>query len=458
MQAVFFDLETSDQEPIGQILNFAFVFVGRDLRERRRLTGRIRISRLQLPVPAAILTNKIDVLQHQSQAEFDEPDAMLEIIKFLNKAIQESKGQVALVGFNSNRFDLRFLRTSLIRNGINPYLGGVPRYKDLLHAARKLYISNPDFAAKLRSYRLKEGKLSLSLQSLGQAFSLITGEQSHESLADVRLSLELAELFRKDFALDVLTYDSYEVGRLEVAPRSGMIVYQDTVRYELEGPPAEALPMTVLDADHKYALWINLKRFQEGAGRGAIDFFNPQQSAFFLGAAASSPDDWSAVAEKALIEFKEITLKNFFTTSKCDIEQDIYRLDMRLIGALEQALAGDKRAMQKIKSEDLRTAFLRARLARYEWGGEYDAMVESELKEYALYRYGGSLNLDKFESPDAAEKPPRMHPTYMELSEALEASLQKASPNDAKLLESLKQFYDSSEILRVAGGDLKTQS
>lgn len=49
VKAIFYDLETTDREFVGQILNYSFILVDEQLNVVRELNGDIRISRLQLP-------------------------------------------------------------------------------------------------------------------------------------------------------------------------------------------------------------------------------------------------------------------------------------------------------------------------------------------------------------------------------------------------------------------------
>src|SRR5262245_53890936 len=138
MPAIFFDLETSDREFIGQILNFSFIVVDDDWNVIGDLSSTVKISRLELPSPGAILANRTDVLRHQAEAEFTEKEAAGEITAFINSIIEGANGPVPFIGFNSFKFDIPYLRTTLVRNGINPYFNGKVVYRDLLVAARKL--------------------------------------------------------------------------------------------------------------------------------------------------------------------------------------------------------------------------------------------------------------------------------------------------------------------------------
>jgi exonuclease I len=137
MFAVYYDLETSDKHAVGQILNYCFILVDDQLSLLDELSGLVRISRLQLPDPGAILANRTDVLAHQKRAHECEAEALGRIRCFIERCAQRASGNVALVGYNSSRFDLGYLRTSFIRNGQDPFFGGKTLARDLLHGVHK---------------------------------------------------------------------------------------------------------------------------------------------------------------------------------------------------------------------------------------------------------------------------------------------------------------------------------
>jgi exonuclease I len=145
MHAVFYDLETTTKNTVGQILNYSFILVDDEMKPIGELSGLVKINRLQLPEPGAILANRTDVLEHQQISTDTEPQAMRKIEQFLSSCIQSAQGALAFVGYNSSRFDLNYLRTSFIRNGINPYFKGLLSSRDLLHAVHKAYLTNSEF-------------------------------------------------------------------------------------------------------------------------------------------------------------------------------------------------------------------------------------------------------------------------------------------------------------------------
>ncbi len=458
MPALFYDLETSDKNLIGQILNYCFVLVGDDFSIQDELCGDIHISRLQLPHPDAIRANRIDVLNHQQATtapEFHECHVMRKIAEFISSCTEQTQDKVVLIGFNSSRFDLPYLRTSFIRNGINPYFGGKLSYRDVLTTARKICVSHPNFphAHLFRASTDEETRLSLRLETLAQHFGLLSGVQSHHSRDDVYLTIQLTALLRDRFGLNAILHDCYEPpARL---PR-GALRTQVLPSYDdaLSGPSV-SVPMALLDDDYRYSLWIDLRRYGEGEGRESIQWFNKAVSAFFVG-----PDpepEYQDLASRACEEFKDIRLSNYFQESSCDIEQDIYRLDMRQIDALGEAIwKGNTTGLGDAKNSEPWRLYIRHLLREYQWESylgsagkdisDKDRRMRDLLGKYALHRYGGKLRLDK-----GGKDPGAFHATYGDLMARIDVLMQDSSADHA-LMKSLRKFYQESEIACLLEG------
>ena len=459
MPAIFYDLETTDRDPIGQILNFSFIATDDALEVTDEYSGEIRISRLQLPSAGAILTNRVDVIKHQKSVDLTEPQAMRQIGEFIYRQIQASKTPVVLIGFNSSRFDLPFLRTSFIRNGFNPYFGSKLTYRDLLLCARKLAASHADFPRlpSIRAEADEKEKLSLSLENLATHLGLLSSAQTHHSRDDTLLSIRLAKKMRDDFGLNPLTYDPYEVRDTHSTARTGKVVTGAYPNYELNGAnsPVINVPMTLLDADHRSAIWVDLTRFAEGKSRGSISWYTLATSGFIRGKADLNTETNRELAAKALKEFSKITLKNFFGKSTCDIEQDIYRMDFDSLDALHRAIwDGDATALKASPSREGKILLMRFQLANYQWGQGDDQRMEKMLSDYAVYRYGGQAVLSKFAEGDEV----RRHATWKDLLADVDRRLARATGNDKLLLQSLRDFYLASDIFRLAGDTLTREA
>jgi hypothetical protein len=454
--SIFYDLETSDRLFAGQILNYAFIAVGESYELLSQHCGKVKLSRLQLPSPEAILANRTDLLEHQASVRMSEREAMQGIWDYIADIARESEEPIKLVGYNSNKFDLPFLRTSLIRNGLSPYFEGRVLPADLLLASRKLAAYEPRFP-RSKAVDKESGRLSLSLESLGHVFGLLEGRQSHESRDDVLLTIELAKLFASEYGLDIRNYASYEV---PPAVKRGEIVYALNLKYEIsESECFTLLPRVLLDSDHRSALWIDLERYKESQGRECVYWYSKATSSFFVPKDRPASDaEMTKVAQDAVQKLAGINLKNYFSKSVCDIEQDIYRLDFNAIEALRQAIwERDSSKLRAIKNPDADTIFDRHRVAHYQWGSGKDDKVSAMLREYALYRYGGRMHICKSHSEDSFEEgvySENYHDTFNELLDRTEALLKDSPPEDRTLLESLKTYYLNSDIYRIAGQEL----
>lgn len=286
MRFIFFDLETSDRNTIGQILNYAFIATDQYLEPRAELRGLIHLSRLQLPSPEAILVNRVNLLDHQRDAKLNEAQAMREVQRFIQTQIEEAErdneqGGVALTGYNTARFDVPYLRTSLIRNGINPYFSGKLRYKDLLHLVRNVYLTNPAFPAP-RS-KQDASQLSLSLESVTRELGLLQAQQSHDSYQDVMLTIALARQLEISFKSKLHEFEAYQARTCEQASLREQVWQQRVPNYQLgEGARALDLPVALHATNHKEALWIDLTRYERGEKSKSLFWINKNSGAMFL--------------------------------------------------------------------------------------------------------------------------------------------------------------------------------
>jgi len=457
MRAIFYDLETTDTHPIGQILNYCFITVDTKWNIVSELSGDVRISRLQLPTAGAILANKTDVLSHQKTSTLSEKEAMREIHDYIEGVIGSSRAKIPLIGYNSSKFDLLHLRTGFIRNGIGPYFKGRLSYKDLLFASWKLACNDPAFPRLPAEGRpdADENRLSLSLENVAKRLGLLVGRQIHSSREDVILTIDLAKVYNDRFGLDVRTYDSYEARNID---QKGALIAAEFPNYDLtETAPSVSYPMVILDNDHRYVLWLNLDKYREGLGKRSIRWINKGAGSLIVKDKSYRDAECKKISKKALKEFERVTLNNFFTKSSCDIEQDIYRLDFDAIDALEKALwQGDRSAVEGLKNRDAKVTFLRNELANYTWGDGQDSRMEKMLREYSLHRYGGRLKMNKWEpDPDNSDDTgDRYHATFLELLGEIDEKMKEISSDGRKLLTSLRKFYLESDIYRVAGSPL----
>lgn len=182
---ILYDFETSSRALIGQIISYAFWVMDERWEPVRTLTGKIRLKPTEFPELDAILITRtrIDLLQQDGKSEID---GAFEIHDFLSECIREY-GHCILAGYNSSQFDLKFLRTTLIRNGINPYFMGRLSSIDILHYIQHIAMTHPnDFPW------VSQGEYwTFSLESVSRSLGVLDTEQAHDAEADVEIMRNL---------------------------------------------------------------------------------------------------------------------------------------------------------------------------------------------------------------------------------------------------------------------------
>ncbi|RAP32462.1 hypothetical protein DID76_00010 [Candidatus Marinamargulisbacteria bacterium SCGC AG-414-C22] len=202
---IFYDFETSSRHLIGQIISYAFVVTDKQLNVVQNLQGKIKLNRTQCPEVDALLVNKIyvDDLQKNGQTEYA---AAKDIFNFLTKMITDY-GDCHLVGFNSNQFDIGFLRTLLLRYGINPYFEGKLKNCDILHFSQYLAFYYPDKFPWVQTQSDNSSYYSFRLEELTSACGLLTEAQSHDALEDVLLTIKLVTYFEETFGESLANFN-----------------------------------------------------------------------------------------------------------------------------------------------------------------------------------------------------------------------------------------------------------
>ncbi len=205
MVFVFYDTETSSRDLLGQILSYAFIVTDETLTPIEECCGTIRLSRTQLPDIEAILVNKINITELQIHGD-PEYLAAKRIHNFLSEQI-ENYGKATLIGFNSNSFDLSFLRNLLIFHGLNPYFEGKLSNLDVLHMAKALAFQNPDTFPWILSEN-EDGNpyYAFKLEFLAKAFGVLQNTQSHDAKEDVELTINLVKAFQEKFNFSLAAF------------------------------------------------------------------------------------------------------------------------------------------------------------------------------------------------------------------------------------------------------------
>ncbi|MDY6090871.1 MAG: hypothetical protein SPJ04_06420 [Bdellovibrionota bacterium] len=487
MISIFFDLETSTTEPIGQILNYSFIATDDKFEIIDECSDSVKISPLELPVADAILANRIDVIEHQKHNYLNETLSMKKIFDFFTKMIEKNKGEkIILIGYNSLKFDVPYLRTSMIRNGLSPYFRGKIIYRDLLHLVRKLSCVRTDFIrtskCDVKDDNSKEkNKLSLTLETTCQNYNVLLGKQTHESRNDVILTINLAKKLQEVFNADIRDYGGYELTYSE------HIEYKNTKKiftpifpqYDLSNARIyENRNYVLLDFSDKYSLWVDLEKYENylkkienneiqigdlKAKKKVISWYSFAASSLYKPNINQQKeiiidDNYNNLALKALDDLKDINLKNYFDISVCDIEQDIYRLDFNSLDNLHKIIwENDNCVSKENRSKNLNIVLSRWKLKNIDWDSIDFNNKQNEdkikfLNMYSEYRYGGKnkLLLNKFSNFDSLDNND-FHKSYKELIDRIKDLKieKKENREDVELLDSLYKFYKESYISKV---------
>lgn len=464
MKSIFFDLETTDKHTVGQIVNFAFVLVGDDWEILDTFQGNIKISRMQLPRIGAILANRVDVLEHQNNCEFQtERDAMLAIRTWIERIVETSREPVCLIGHNSQKFDVPYLRTVMIRNGINPYF---PKsgfyYADTRLLGYYVAARQKDFHEKVLQGNTER---PFSLENICHQLGLLEGKQEHESLADVKLTIAYAKYVHDNYGddFDVRTALSYEPSK-SMHKRGSVIEKIFPSRTE---PGVNTVEKQLFyDAAGDYSLWLSAAILDEvdimngeevtlELARKYGRWYNKSNSACLIQNYWLDPDVERFVDK--VEESSGLRIDNFFPEKTCDVEQHIYQLDFSELRAFEHTMQhSNPDALKEIGSKLGMELFLRHKLAVT--NNLENEKVARKFQEYVDYRYGGQMKLSKM-NPESKFQPgvysEDFHPTIMDLFAELDDVMNgEYSEEDKSLATSLKQFYQESDIMKFFKPDV----
>ncbi|MGK0290960.1 MAG: hypothetical protein ACI86H_002424 [bacterium] len=436
---ILYDLETSSKDFIGQILTAYFILVDEDFNPipNYELDLKVQISRLELPHPEAILVNRIHVLQHQKES-ISEYDACQKIQTFIQNCIEFAPPKrVKLMGYNSSRFDLPFIRTTFIRNGFNPYFFGKLLYSDGLYLVRKIAWEHPDFP-KIIVKNKELTHYSYSLENLCKHFGLLEGDQTHSAKDDVLIFLDLLKTVQEQFQTKLWDEEEFNLPDTDIFFSKEFDVHSFPQYFKLN-------EYFVLDKNKTSCLLVDIEQFRKDPSRDAIRYKN--KSTGFLISTEEHPTTITA-DEKQMIQyqFQEITCDNFFPVTDCDIEQDIYRLSFAGIKDLRSKIHGKKADLHG--KQDLRQLWRRYNLKTLD-PKDYSNPTHfyQALTQYVEMRYTQKVKLNKFGDQD------RLSESWDDLQEVLSQKLENASPKDDILLQALAQLYEQSDIKKVLDSD-----
>jgi len=350
---IFYDFETSTSDLLGQILSYAFVITGDDFVPIETWKGTIKLNRTQIAEPGAILTNKlnIDEINASGQTEYE---AAKDIHTKLESVILKY-GNATLVGFNSNQFDLNFLRNLMIRYGLNPYFKGKLHNLDVLHWIQYIAFEYEDtFPWTVDKNSQNLAYYSFTLESTAKAFGVLTDVQSHDAEEDVLLLIKLIQKIQNQFGMalfdfsavtipnDVYKYDHIVIGKQKIRhfPKDddeelAHFRYKYWLGLELQAKAKLLLDLEAFDRlpnDPTPAQILEcFKYINDNKHFFRLEPLNYQEEVYFgniVNQAANTPF------------IKDMTLEKYFklTEKDWDIEYQIHQLGFERIDRLQMAI------------------------------------------------------------------------------------------------------------------------
>lgn len=351
---IFYDLETSSRELLGQILTYSFILTNNALEIVETFNGSIKLNRTQLPEIDAILTNRIKISELQKQGD-SEHEAAYKIHYFLIEKIQQY-GYCTLVGYNSNRFDIEFLRNLQIRYGLNPYFRGMLANLDIYHYVQYLAFYNEEHFP----WVLQEGDdreyFSFKLEDITHKMGLLEGAQTHAAEDDVKLTIDLVKTLQTKFNLPLKDFRPVQL------PTNTH--YQDTVETgkqrirdfrDHDEPPAHfiyAYWLKIL-ATKNAKIVLNLEKYQqlkdqntaldEAQLLGCLRYINHNKQFFVLEEFNESDKAYfDSICMMARDEpfFNTLTLDRYFELidKEWDIDYQIHKLGFERIDTLKNLI------------------------------------------------------------------------------------------------------------------------
>ena len=456
MSTIFYDFETSTSSYIGQILSFAFVVVDDEFNEIDRFNGLISIKRTELPSPDAIAVNRIDVLNHQQNAKYSEYEATKAIHKFISKYTLSNREPNYLIGFNSSGFDLQYLRTTFIRNGMNPYFKNLLN-ADLLHTIRWLYCKNSTFGNIVYSNTF-DSKLTLRLSYLVKL--LLNEDQTHDALNDVLQTIKLAKYINDEYNIDCRTLVGYMPTRneseiIEATPNYNELIYS-RCKYSKK---------ILIDQDSKYALWLDVEQCmnkyielnhidddfitwtQTDEAKSCVHYSNKLNYSLITenierikGEYLCILKDQNIFSVKLNLKdlFSHIKLNDFFNVRNIDPEQNVYCIPFNEQAILKDAIHYDK--IDKISTCSNNTKMVYNRWMINNANDINDESLLKYFKKYCNLRYNGSMKLK--ESKDGYQCTDTYNDLLYRISEL------ELDESNKGLMEKLRIFYNNSDVVK----------
>ncbi len=454
---IFYDFETSSRELLGQILSYSFILTDAQLTPIEELSGMIKLNKTQLPEIDAILVNQLNLDTLQANGD-TEHEAAEKIFKFLQRLIHQHS-HCQLVGYNSNQFDLNFLRNLLIRYGYNPYFSGKLTNIDLLHFVQYLAFQSPDRFEWTLTQNDTNRYYSFTLEDTARSLGILQSAQTHDARDDVLLCIQLTYTLQQQFETRLSEFIPFQLPEEPGSPSMGCIYKQQSRHFVplLDEPEKFTYRYWYLLGSMKKALLlIDLSALDtllkeettpsETALLSCVRYMNANKQFLILSHLDSSDPDWSvcSAAIPNISLFSELSKHPplYFEKSPkdWDIEYQIHELGFERIDHLfhhVQTLLQDPnryaetlqsllKAQKNPKDRYLIQLYNRAYL------NTHPNVNPSHLNRYLDARY---LTRALYRNPDDV-------PTLTESWERLQALMETPEDHDPSMLGSLYQYYD----------------
>ena len=232
MSRIFYDLETSGLDTKHQILTACFIRTNDSFDIEKVYNFRVALNPLEIPAESAISVNAVDITQHMMHHKNKFEDLMTEgeFARAVNALLSKYlKKDSALIGYNSNKFDIKHLRKVLIKWGYNPYFNyNKFGMVDLYNHIKFLKLSKPAEFFKIGNLKL------------GTVYNQLTKKDHgilHEAQADVEYCVELAKYLLETFGWDIVAENAKvnNLGTLSLEPGDLLAVanpYEETVTFD----------------------------------------------------------------------------------------------------------------------------------------------------------------------------------------------------------------------------------
>lgn len=424
MNYIFFDLETTDTNFVGQILEYAFVYTDSNFEPISILQGSIVLNPIQIPSPDAIHATKINIENLLNKSEefitdyhvpgfpceeslflknWSEYDSMHLISDWIKEIVE--RDNVALIAHNGNNFDIPFLRTSMIRNGVHPYF--TCTYGDSKNMLKYVACKDTKIYDKLVSL---DSKRPFALQNACRAFNIIDENtvQKHRAIDDVILTIELCKKL-----VDHIPYVSNNINDFITKNNEDRILKTKYVSYEEDEGIESGKVITYGSYNKKYFIFLDVKKAIENRKqildsslttdeiKKMMYWCKLEGGFFYIDSIVDDPKIKDVESELVkiknhILEHYKISLDNFFPTKICDIEQHIYMMPFggnnELSKCIKQFADSEKIFLTPTDK------FAKILLTRFKLNNCYRNTDKDEYKKvydlYMKYRYG--LDAEEF--------------------------------------------------------------